>query len=60
MTNFIRIPLAIDILLMAFEKVSPDMSQGVLPVGGSAFVQLAVLVLFGIAAHELFSKNKKK
>jgi hypothetical protein len=60
MTNFIRIPLALDLALSAFEKLSPGTTAGVLPLGGSPFVQLAVLVLFGIAAQELFSKPNKK
>jgi len=55
MTNFIRIPLALDLALTALEKLTPELTAGVLPLGGSHFVQLAVLLLLGVAAQELFS-----
>ena len=60
MPNFVRIALALDLLLIAFENALPTMTAGVLPLGGSEFVQLAVLLLFGVGVQELFSKRTRK
>jgi hypothetical protein len=52
MPVYIRVPLGIELLLLVAEVVWPA-SHPVLPLGGSHFVQVAVLVLCGIAIHEL-------
>jgi hypothetical protein len=57
MSHFIRIPLALELVLLALEKVSPNVTAGILPLGGSDFLQVAILLLFGVAAQELFTKR---
>jgi hypothetical protein len=41
-------------------KLLPTNPAGVLPLGGSHFVQLAICLLFGVAAEELFAKETSK
>ena len=58
---FVRISLAIDVLLMAVEHVVP-VAKIILPLGGDPFVQLSALLLLGVGVHELNSlrgKSKK-
>ncbi len=50
--TYLRIPLALDMLLMILERVCP-WARHYLPLGGDDVVQLALLVCFGIAAHEI-------
>jgi len=59
MPFYIRVALAIDLLLCAVEHGAPTFTQGLLPLGGSEFVELAVLLLIGVAANELFAKRKE-
>jgi hypothetical protein len=56
----IRVLLATDLLLVAFEHLSPTLTKDVLPLGGSEFIQLAVLLLLGVAAEELLSSRRDK
>lgn len=56
----IRVFLATDLLLVAFEHISPSMTKDLLPVGGSEFIQLAVLLLLGVAVQELLSSRRRK
>ena len=60
MPIFIRVALAIDLLLIAVEHASPKLTAGVLPLGGSEFSQLAIILLLGIVAVDFFSKPKRK
>ena len=52
MPPYIRVPLAIDLLLIALRQLFPQLSQ-TLPLGGSEIVQVAILMIVGIVVHEL-------
>ena len=58
MQIFIRILLAVDLLLVAVEHLLPSITKSILPLGGSEFIQLAVLLLLGVAVQELLSNRK--
>ena len=59
MSIYIRVALAIDLVLCALQHGAPSITSGILPVGGSEFVELTVLLLLGVAMHELFSDRKQ-
>ncbi|MFZ1991213.1 MAG: hypothetical protein WAW96_15750 [Alphaproteobacteria bacterium] len=55
MPNYIRVPLALDILLIVIEQLVPA-SRQFLPLGGGECVQLGILLCLGIVAYELGAK----
>ena len=57
---YIRLALAIDVLLIAIEHLLHSITLGLLPLGGDPFVQLSVLLLLGVATTELLSLRKEK
>ena len=52
MPLYIRVPIALDLVLLGTEHLLP-ISHGVLPLGGSHLIQLAILLVFGIGLQEL-------
>lgn len=50
---YMRLALAIDILLVAVQHMSPGITKRFLPLGGDAFIQLSALLLMGVAIHEI-------
>jgi len=57
---YMRLALAIDILLVAVQHLSPGTTKSFLPLGGDAFIQLSALLLMGVAIHEVLSIRKDK
>jgi hypothetical protein len=58
MPRVIRILLATDLLLVAVEHLLPSKTKNVLPLGGSEFIQLAVLLVLGVVVQELLSSRR--
>jgi hypothetical protein len=46
--------------IVAVEQLSPTMTKDVPPLGGSEFIQLAVLLLLGVAAEEFLARRRKR
>jgi len=57
---YMRLALAIDVLLVAVQHLSPVETKGFLPLGGDTFIQLSALLLLGVAIHEIISLRKQK
>jgi hypothetical protein len=55
---YIRLALAIDVLLTAIEHLLQTITNGFLPLGGDPFIQLSVLLLLGVSITELLSLRK--
>ena len=55
----IRIPLALELLLVAIETTWPTAAH-ILPLGGGHCVQLGILLCFGIAAQELVGVLRRR
>jgi hypothetical protein len=56
----LRIALALDLLLTAIAHLFPSKTKDCLPLGGSPFVQLAVLVLLAVAIGQIFGERSKR
>lgn len=50
---WIRLALALDLLLIVFEHLFPSL-HSVLPLGGDHFIQLGAVVILGVVLTELF------
>jgi hypothetical protein len=57
---YIRLALAIDVLLIAIEHLLRSITLGLLPLGGDPFIQLSVLLLLAVAITELLSLRKDR
>ena len=55
---YIRVPLALEMLLMAVEHCYP--TNGILPLGGDHLVQFAILLSLGIATRELVDAYRRR
>lgn len=59
MPSYIRIPLAIDLLLIVIRQLFP-LTQRALPIGGSDCMQLGILLVVGVVAYELISASRDR